>query len=121
MDRASLSITDDTQRNTIFFIAVKVLHVSGGFPAHHQELKNCTYNIWYLLSLVVATAGYGATGCPSSSYRTHTHTFTTGSKITPPTKHTTNICETLRIISVSTALYSLMMDRIRSETCWSDF
>jgi hypothetical protein len=42
------------QRNTIFFIAVKALHVSGGFPAHHQGLKNCTYSIWYLLSLVAA-------------------------------------------------------------------
>ena len=43
------------QHNTIFFIVVKALHVSGGFPAHYQELKNCTYNIWYLLSLVAAT------------------------------------------------------------------
>ena len=43
------------QRKTIFFIVVKALHVSGGFLAHHQELKNCTYNIWYLLSLVTAT------------------------------------------------------------------
>jgi len=43
------------QRNTIFFIVVKALHVSGGFPAHHQELRNCTYSIWYLLSLVAAT------------------------------------------------------------------
>jgi len=25
------------QRNTIFFIVVKALRVSGGFPAHHQE------------------------------------------------------------------------------------
>jgi hypothetical protein len=24
----------------IFFITVEVLHVSGGFSAHHQELKN---------------------------------------------------------------------------------
>jgi len=38
------------QHNTISFIAVKVLKVSGGFPAHHQELKNCAYSIWYLLS-----------------------------------------------------------------------
>ena len=45
------------QRNTIFFIAVKVLHVSGGLLAHHQELRNCTYSIRYLLSLVPATAG----------------------------------------------------------------
>jgi hypothetical protein len=36
--------------------AVKVLHISGRFPVHHQELKNCTYSIWYLLSLVAATA-----------------------------------------------------------------
>jgi hypothetical protein len=27
------------QRNTIFFIAINALHVSGGFSAHHQELK----------------------------------------------------------------------------------
>ena len=27
------------QRYTIFFIAVSSLHVSGGFSAHHQELK----------------------------------------------------------------------------------
>jgi hypothetical protein len=51
-----LIITNEMQRNTIFFIAVKTLNVSGGFSAHHQELKNCTYNIWYLLSLVAATA-----------------------------------------------------------------
>jgi len=43
------------QRNTIFFIVVKALHVSGGFPAHHQELKICTYSIWCLLSLGTAT------------------------------------------------------------------
>ena len=42
------------QCNIIFFIAVKAVHVSGGFPAHHQELKNCTYSVWYLLSLVAA-------------------------------------------------------------------
>jgi hypothetical protein len=33
------------------------VHISGGFPAHHQELKNCTYSIWYLFSLIAATAG----------------------------------------------------------------
>jgi len=27
------------QHYTIFFIAVNALHVSGGFSAHHQELK----------------------------------------------------------------------------------
>jgi hypothetical protein len=27
------------QLYTIFFIAVSALHVSGGFSAHHQELK----------------------------------------------------------------------------------
>jgi hypothetical protein len=26
----------------MFFIIVNALHVSGGFSAHHQELKNCT-------------------------------------------------------------------------------
>ena len=34
-----LSITNKMQLYTIFFIIVNVLHVSGGFSAHHQELK----------------------------------------------------------------------------------
>jgi hypothetical protein len=51
-----LIITIKMQHNTIFFIAVKALQVSGGFTAHHQELKNCKCSIWYLLSLVAATA-----------------------------------------------------------------
>jgi hypothetical protein len=36
------------QRFIIFFIIVYDLHVSGGFSAHHQELKNCTHSIWYV-------------------------------------------------------------------------
>jgi Kef-type K+ transport system membrane component KefB len=40
------------------FIAVSVLHVSGGFSAHHQGLKiqNYIHSIWYVLSLLDATA-----------------------------------------------------------------
>jgi hypothetical protein len=34
-----LSMTNKMQRYTIFFIAVNALHFSGGFSAHHQELK----------------------------------------------------------------------------------
>ena len=41
---------------TIFFIIVNTLRVSGGFSAHHQELKNCTNNIGYKPSLLAATA-----------------------------------------------------------------
>ena len=44
------------QRYTIFFITVNALHVSGGFSAHHQELKNYTHSIWYVPGLLVATA-----------------------------------------------------------------
>jgi hypothetical protein len=47
------------QRYTIFFIAVNALHVSGSFPAHHQELINSTHSIWYMLSLLTATASVG--------------------------------------------------------------
>ena len=43
------------QRYTIFFITVNALHVSGGFSAHHQELKNCTHSIGYMPSLLAAT------------------------------------------------------------------
>jgi len=51
-----LSTTNKMQRYTIFFITVSALHVSGGFSAHRQELKNCTHSIWYVLGLLAATA-----------------------------------------------------------------
>jgi len=44
------------QRYTIFFITVNAVHVSGGFSAHDQELKNCTHSIGYMSSLLAATA-----------------------------------------------------------------
>ena len=47
------------QRYTIFFITVNALHVSGGFSAHHQELKNCIHSIGYMSSLLVVTASVG--------------------------------------------------------------
>ena len=54
-----LSIVNKTQRYTIFFITVNALHFSGGFSAHHQELKNCTHSIGYMSSLLAATASVG--------------------------------------------------------------
>ena len=47
------------QRYTIFFITVNAVHVSGGFSAHHQELKNCKHSIWYVPSLLATTASVG--------------------------------------------------------------
>ena len=44
------------QSYAMFFITVNALHVSGGFSAHHQELKDCTHSIWYMPSLFAATA-----------------------------------------------------------------
>jgi hypothetical protein len=49
------------QRYTIFFIAVNALHVSGGFFAHHQELKivhtaSGIYQACLLLPLAVAAS-----------------------------------------------------------------
>jgi hypothetical protein len=44
-----LSITTNKmQRYTIFFIIVTALHVSGGFSAHHQDLRNCIHSTWYV-------------------------------------------------------------------------
>jgi hypothetical protein len=41
------------QRYTIFFIIADALHVSVGFSAHHQELKNYTHSIWYMPGLLL--------------------------------------------------------------------
>jgi hypothetical protein len=54
-----LIITNKMQRYTIFFITVNAVRVSGGFSAHHQELKNCTYSIGYMSNLLAATASVG--------------------------------------------------------------
>jgi hypothetical protein len=38
-DSMLLSITNEMQHYAIFFITANAVHVSGGFSAHHQELK----------------------------------------------------------------------------------
>jgi len=66
-----LSITNKMQRYTIFFITVNALHVSGGFSAHHQELKHCTHSIWCMSRLLAATATcFGRFLRPSSGAQT---------------------------------------------------
>jgi hypothetical protein len=40
-----LGLTNKMQRYTVFFIAAYALHVSGGFSAHHQELKLYTQHL----------------------------------------------------------------------------
>jgi hypothetical protein len=47
------------QRYTIFFITVNALYVSGGFFAHHPELKSCSHSIGYMPSLLAAAASVG--------------------------------------------------------------
>jgi hypothetical protein len=46
------------QRFTISFITVHAVYVSDGSSAHHQELKNCTHNMWYVPGLLATTASY---------------------------------------------------------------
>jgi hypothetical protein len=38
---------------------VNAVHVSGGFPAHHQELKNCIHSIGYCQSFLLPTSSVG--------------------------------------------------------------
>jgi hypothetical protein len=51
-----LSVTNKMQYYTILFITVNALRVTGGFSAHHQELKNRKHRIWYVPRLLTATA-----------------------------------------------------------------
>ena len=48
-----LSTTNGMQLHTMFFIVVSALHVSSGFSAHHQKLKNCTCSIGTCQNCVV--------------------------------------------------------------------
>jgi hypothetical protein len=66
LDGILLSITNKMQCYTIFFIIVDALHVSGGFSAHHQQLKLCTHSVWYvpgLLLLQLAWLGWNQFHC----------------------------------------------------------
>jgi hypothetical protein len=54
-----LNTTNEMQHYTIFFIVVSALHVTSGFSAHHQELKNFTCSIGYKSNLFGATASMG--------------------------------------------------------------
>ena len=56
------------QRYTILFVTVNAVHVSGGFSAHRQELKNCTHSIGYMSSLLAATASVGELEVPPHIY-----------------------------------------------------
>ena len=53
-----LCISNKMQRYTIF-ITVNAVRASGGFSAHHQELKNYTHSIGCMSSLPAATARVG--------------------------------------------------------------
>ena len=52
----SFKYTNKMQHYTIFFITVNALHVSGGFSAHHQELKTVHTASGICQSLLAATA-----------------------------------------------------------------
>jgi hypothetical protein len=45
-------------------IAVNAIHVSGGFPPVIRS-SNCAYSIWYMSSLLVATASVGEFAVPT--------------------------------------------------------
>ena len=61
------------QHCTIFFITVNALHVSGGFSAHHQELKSCAHSIGYMSSLLAATTSVGEFHHSSGSSKQDRH------------------------------------------------
>jgi hypothetical protein len=47
------------QRYSNRYFIVKALHVSGGFSAHHQELRNCTHSIGYCQAFLPPSANVG--------------------------------------------------------------
>ena len=44
----SIKYINKMHRYTIFFIIVNAVHVTRGFSAHHQELKNNTQHLVYV-------------------------------------------------------------------------
>jgi hypothetical protein len=55
----------------MFILHVKALHVSGGFSAHHQELRNCTHSIGYCQAILLPTASVGELELTHASGRQH--------------------------------------------------
>jgi hypothetical protein len=64
-----LSTTNKMQRYTIFCITVNAVHVSGGFSAHHQELKTVHTSslIWSLLAATASVDELGVTHASGNS------------------------------------------------------
>jgi hypothetical protein len=50
-------------------------HVSGLFPAHHQELNDCSGSLWFYLRIVVIVVLCSWSGRPAG--RTASHVFST--------------------------------------------
>ena len=59
VDCIMYSFKYDQQDATLYniLITVNALHVSGGFSAHHQELKNCTHSIEYVPAVAASKPG----------------------------------------------------------------
>jgi hypothetical protein len=58
-----LSTTNEMQRYKMSFFVVSALHVSSGFSAHHQELKNCIYSIGSCQSCVLLPLDWMSRNC----------------------------------------------------------
>jgi len=56
------------QRYTIIFVTVNALHVSGGFSAHHQELKTVHTASGICQACLLAAAASGSSKQASLTY-----------------------------------------------------
>jgi len=86
------------------------LYLTENIRSGSQMFVVCLVGVWQRnfepgVCVCVCVCVYGTTGC-NPSYR-------------PSTRKTS--VNHYEYFQSSRALYSLMMDRIRSETCWSDF
>ena len=91
----------------MFFIIISVLHVSGGFSAHNQELIKCMYILGYYHAFLLSTAGVDGLGVVISNISTpvlHRRKACFGRYFRPSSGAYKTVCAALGIVMFSCCL-----------------
>jgi hypothetical protein len=95
-----------TKCNSFQFIILTFVYSStcfGRFPAHHQELNDCSGNLWFYLRIVVTVVLYSWSGRPARTLAQHGYQYDT--KVKPE--------------AATAVIEFLMVGGKTPETCWA--
>jgi hypothetical protein len=109
-----LNTTNEMQRYTMFFIVVSALHVSSGFSAHHQELKNCICSFGTCQTCVLFSVAWLSRNCIQNNRQNYSSDSYTWSKCVPLSRQTDRQTDRsdLYVLNAKDTQESVSMDQI---------